>query len=235
MPRATELAAVAGVGPKLAEKIVRARQEFDAAAELALCRRHGRALGCARRPGVPLRSENIPDPPESPVRQGAARAARPACDCARRLAALHSLRRPDGRAAGRRRWRGPGFTVVSGLARGIDAAAHRGAIKAGGRSIAVLANGLASIYPPEHEDLARAVAEAGALVSEMPMRQGPLGRLVHPAEPHHLGALAGRRGRRGDPAQRLALDRGPRRRAESRGLRRSRSRSTACRAGAAIA
>ena len=70
-----------------------------------------------------------------------------------------------------------GITVVSGLARGIDAAAHRGALKAGGRSVAVLANGLASVYPPEHEDLARALTEAGGLVSEMPMRQVPLAGL----------------------------------------------------------
>ena len=67
-----------------------------------------------------------------------------------------------------------GFTVVSGMARGIDAAAHRGALAAGGRTIAVLANGLASIYPPEHEDLARAIAESGAVISEMPMQQAPL-------------------------------------------------------------
>jgi DNA processing protein len=70
-----------------------------------------------------------------------------------------------------------GFTIVSGLARGIDAAAHRGALKAGGRSIAVLANGLASVYPPEHEDLARTLVEAGGLLSEMPMRQVPLAGL----------------------------------------------------------
>jgi DNA processing protein len=70
-----------------------------------------------------------------------------------------------------------GLTVVSGLARGIDAAAHRGALKAGGRTIAVLANGLSSVYPPEHEELARQIVDQGAVLSEMPMGQGPLADL----------------------------------------------------------
>ena len=75
------------------------------------------------------------------------------------------------------RWRGVGLTVVSGLARGIDAAAHRGALNGGGRTLAVLANGLAEVYPPEHEGLAREVAGSGALISESPMRQSPLAGL----------------------------------------------------------
>ncbi len=66
-----------------------------------------------------------------------------------------------------------GVTVVSGLARGIDGAAHRGALEAGGRTIAVLAGGLSSIYPPEHADLAAQVAAAGALVTETPMTVAP--------------------------------------------------------------
>src|SRR5262249_1478126 len=70
-----------------------------------------------------------------------------------------------------------GVTVVSGLARGIDAAAHRGALKAGGRTIAVMANGLSEIYPPEHDKLAEDIAGAGCVVTEMPMRQGPLSEL----------------------------------------------------------
>lgn len=59
-----------------------------------------------------------------------------------------------------------GFTVVSGLARGVDAAAHLGALKAGGRTLAVLGSGLLSIYPSEHQRLARQISEQGALLSE---------------------------------------------------------------------
>jgi len=67
-----------------------------------------------------------------------------------------------------------GVTVVSGLARGIDAAAHRGALKARGRTLAVVANGLGRVYPPEHRDLADEIAANGAVVSEVPIAVGPL-------------------------------------------------------------
>jgi len=66
-----------------------------------------------------------------------------------------------------------GYTVVSGLARGIDAAAHRGALRAGGRTIAVLGSGVLSIYPPEHADLAQEVIDNGALISELPPLTAP--------------------------------------------------------------
>ncbi|BAS27490.1 DNA-processing protein DprA [Limnochorda pilosa] len=61
-----------------------------------------------------------------------------------------------------------GVTVVSGLARGVDAAAHRAALEAGGRTVAVMATGPDRIYPPEHRKLARAIEAQGALITEFP-------------------------------------------------------------------
>jgi DNA processing protein len=67
-----------------------------------------------------------------------------------------------------------GFSVVSGLARGIDAAAHRGALEAGGRTLAVLGSGLDRIYPLEHRKLAEEIAARGAVLTELPFGTAPL-------------------------------------------------------------
>jgi DNA processing protein len=66
-----------------------------------------------------------------------------------------------------------GVVVVSGLARGIDSEAHRGALEAGGRTVAVLGSGLDQLYPPENARLAARIARDGAVVSEYPFGTGP--------------------------------------------------------------
>jgi DNA processing protein len=65
------------------------------------------------------------------------------------------------------------LTIISGLARGIDSVAHRAALRAGGRSLAVLASGLDIIYPVENATLAREISECGALISEHPLGTRP--------------------------------------------------------------
>jgi DNA processing protein len=66
-----------------------------------------------------------------------------------------------------------GMTVVSGLARGIDTEAHRGALKARGRTLAVMGGGLDRVYPPENAGLAREIAEQGAVMTELPFGRAP--------------------------------------------------------------
>lgn len=67
-----------------------------------------------------------------------------------------------------------GLTIVSGLARGIDAAAHRGALEGAGLTLAVVGTGLDTTYPAEHHPLSREIAAAGALISEFPLGTPPL-------------------------------------------------------------
>src|SRR5690606_33947198 len=67
-----------------------------------------------------------------------------------------------------------GMTIVSGLARGIDVAAHRGALDGGGLTVAVIGTGIETTYPKEHAPLAAEILESGAVVSEFPLETPPL-------------------------------------------------------------
>lgn len=62
-----------------------------------------------------------------------------------------------------------GFTIVSGMARGVDYQAHEGALEVGGKTLAVLGNGIDIIYPPEHFELYQTLSERGAIISEFPL------------------------------------------------------------------
>ena len=171
-----KLLGVEGVGPKLAEKIGRARRDLDPAGELESCRRRGVRLLPHDDPEFPTALREIPDPPTLLYALGSIE---PADQLAvalvgSRKSTPYGIRIAERLAASLAR---VGLTVVSGLARGVDAAAHRGALKAGGRTLAVMANGLAEVYPPEHAELARMVADSGAVLSEMPMDQQPLAGL----------------------------------------------------------
>lgn len=82
-----------------------------------------------------------------------------------------------------------GFTVVSGLARGIDTAAHEGALKAKGRTIAVLGSAIDQLYPPENAELADAIAQSGAVISEYPFGR-PADRQTFPYRNRIISGLS---------------------------------------------
>ena len=168
-----ELQSVDGIGPKIAARIVAAHDEIDAEAELQLAAEHG--IDVLTEAMRELSAAAAADS-RSAGRVVSPRAAEPQDELAvaivgTRHATRYGLAQAERLAASLAR---TGFTVVSGLARGIDAAAHRGALAAGGRTIAVLASGLLEIYPPEHEKLADEVAASGYLLSESPPRMVPL-------------------------------------------------------------
>ena len=169
---AARLAEVEGVGPKLAQRIAEADQ-LDTAAEIDACRRHDIRILFDSDPDYPRLLGEIADPPGVLFVRGSLRAedALAVAIVGTRHATPYGLRVAERLAGSLAR---AGLTIVSGLARGIDAAAHRGALEAGGRTIAVLASGVLSIYPAEHERLAADVTAHGALVSESPPRVEPL-------------------------------------------------------------
>ncbi len=168
-----ELRELPGVGPKLTARILAAGPEINVAEEIALCRKHHIDILIESDPRYPRLLREIADPPGVLFVRGRLdpRDGLAVGIVGTRHATQYGLRQAERLAGSLAR---AGLTIVSGLARGIDAAAHRGALAAGGRTIGVLASGVLNIYPPEHDHLADEVAAAGALLSEQPARSAPL-------------------------------------------------------------
>jgi DNA processing protein len=169
---AERLAAVRGIGPETARLLAEQPPGAAAAEADRLAALGGRLLARAR-PGYPARLAETHDPPLLLEARGPLPEVEPAVAVVgARSASPYGLRAAREIALGLAR---AGVTVVSGLARGVDAAAHRGALEGGGRTIAVLGSGLDRPYPKEHEGLALEIVRAGgALVSELPLGTPPL-------------------------------------------------------------
>jgi len=182
----SQLREVSGVGATLARKIVAANDEVDAERELNLCRERGVKLLADADPAYPRLLREIHNPPAFLFVDGELKPedALAVAIVGTRHATSYGRQQAERLAAGLAR---AGMTIVSGLARGIDAAAHQAAIKAGGRTLAVLGSGVLNIYPPEHQDLAGEVRTHGALIGENP----PLSEPVSGAFPQRNRLISG--------------------------------------------
>jgi DNA processing protein len=163
---------VPGVGPTLVARIVAAETEIDAEREIQMCRDHGIAIVRNDDAQYPRLLREIHNPPTLLFIRGQIRTedALAIAIVGTRHATSYGRQQAERLAGGLAR---AGLTIVSGLARGIDAAAHRGALRAGGRTLAVLGSGVMNIYPPEHRELAGEVCQQGALISESPPLSKP--------------------------------------------------------------
>lgn len=166
---------VEGIGLYRGRAVLSARDDEASQRAVALAAERGARVICWEDPDYPQLLKHTPDPPvclyvrgrlepEDGVAMaivGSRRVTRYGLEQSGRFAALLA---------------GAGFTIVSGLARGADAAAHRGALTANGRTVAVMGCGLGQIYPPEHAALAEEIVQRGALLSELPIDAPPEAR-----------------------------------------------------------
>jgi len=170
--RASEGALRDVVGPGLAQRIVQYGEAADVAGQERLMKEYDARLITLEDPAYPLRLAEIYDPPLALFVRGAP----PLADepsvavVGTRRATPYGIRTAEqfGRELAAR-----GLTVVSGMANGIDAAAHRGALEAGGRTIAVFGNGVDVVYPAQNADLMQQIIGHGCVVSQFFMGAKP--------------------------------------------------------------
>jgi len=164
--------ATAGLDKRAFDNLLETRQKIDLDAELEKIARAGVRVHTLDDPAYPRLLKNIPNPPFvlyvkgeiisdddwSVAVVGTRRASAYGREVTRQIVTDLVRNR---------------VTIVSGLARGIDAEAHRAALDANGRTLAVLGCGVDVIYPPEHKTLAQQIIEHGALISEYPLGTKP--------------------------------------------------------------
>lgn len=157
-----------GVGEKLALKILSQREGIDTAEEEERAAEAGARIITPLDAEYPEALKSIHDPPLALYIRGRLEPgdAKALAIVGSRSASNYGLSAADRLAY---QLAQTGFTVVSGLARGTDTAAHSGALKGGGRTLAVLGGALDCLYPPENAELAGRIARHGAVISEYPM------------------------------------------------------------------
>ncbi len=169
---ASEASLTEVVGPKLAERIRAYRGVVDVDRQIMQLSQYGASLLTMDDPAYPLRLAEIYDPPLVLFTRGNL------IEADHQAVALVGTRKPT--AYGARMARNlayelasRGITIVSGMAEGIDTAAHEGAMEAGGRTIAVLGCGVDIVYPPSNAELMHRIIQQGAVVSSFEMGVKP--------------------------------------------------------------
>jgi DNA processing protein len=170
--RLPELRSIKGVTPAIAQAIASFRDWDQVEARISRLRAAGAEVLTQDDSGFPPRLKEIPYPPPYLFVRGALEAedAQAVALVGTRAASYYGLkacRRLAGALAAR------GWRVVSGLARGIDTAAHQGALESGGRTLAVLGCGLDVVYPSENKKLYQQIPKQGALLTEFPLGTPP--------------------------------------------------------------
>jgi len=169
-----ELLEIEGLGEKVASEIQKGPLERAVERELSLLNKVGGKILTLKDDDYPKRLKEIYDPPALLYIRGALRR-----EDELAIAMVGSRKTsPYGRWITEKIGQDlahHGVTIVSGMARGIDSLAHRGAIQGGGRTLAVLGCGVDVIYPSENRNLFYQIIEQGAVVSEFPMESPPEG------------------------------------------------------------
>lgn len=166
------LRSVSGIGEEMASQIVKWEDSIDLAEEKRRMEEHGIETLTLDDDRYPPALREIHDPPFLLYLKGTLRPSDAAA-----IGVVGSRRTTHyGKEQAKKlsfRLARAGFCIISGLARGIDTAAHEAALAAEGRTIAVLGSGIGHIYPPENQALADRIAESGAVLSEFPVLYVP--------------------------------------------------------------